>query len=466
MSCAGPTIDSHAALSWHFPLNQPKREYQFQIIQEALFKNTLVVLPAGLGKTFIAAVVIYNYYRWFPSGKIVFIAPTRPIVTRKMMDTMSTVEIDPHFLAELTGAQSPTQRERLWIERRVFFLTAQVLENDLISGICPVKSLVLLVFDEAHRALGNHAYCSVIRAVVPRVDLSLFRVLALTKTPTSNLNTAQQLIDNLLISCILTRTEESPDVKPYFGSRCIETRVVSESPEILFVRSQFEETILKPYLVELNQTAALFESNPAQLGSYQLIQAREAMRKRSALSAAHSHISTAERLFAVLISLYNAYELLILHGIVVFKAHLCKIPEESDTLQCQVQHELQSNPFFGQLMSFIDSQTSHPLFVSHPKIDIVDETLLKHFSQAEESRQQTRAVVFSQYPEVVFEILSKLNRHSPTIKAISFVEQSSRVGNKLHAAQKQQVEVASICFLLENYVFRFWKNFAMAALMY
>jgi ERCC4-related helicase len=29
-----------------------------------------VALPTGLGKTFIAAVVMYNYFRWFPEGKV------------------------------------------------------------------------------------------------------------------------------------------------------------------------------------------------------------------------------------------------------------------------------------------------------------------------------------------------------------------------------------------------------------
>jgi hypothetical protein len=46
------------------------REYQLYIVQKALFTNTLVALPTGLGKTFIAAVVMYNYFRWFPEGKV------------------------------------------------------------------------------------------------------------------------------------------------------------------------------------------------------------------------------------------------------------------------------------------------------------------------------------------------------------------------------------------------------------
>ncbi|KAL0437937.1 UNVERIFIED_CONTAM: DEAD-box ATP-dependent RNA helicase FANCM [Sesamum latifolium] len=62
-------IDTDAAKTWIYPVNVPRRDYQFSITRTALFSNTLVVLPTGLGKTLIAAVVMYNFFRWFPEGK-------------------------------------------------------------------------------------------------------------------------------------------------------------------------------------------------------------------------------------------------------------------------------------------------------------------------------------------------------------------------------------------------------------
>ena len=53
-------------------------------MQACLYQNTLVTLPTGLGKTFIAAVVMYNYFRWFPDAKIVFMAPTKPLVAQQV----------------------------------------------------------------------------------------------------------------------------------------------------------------------------------------------------------------------------------------------------------------------------------------------------------------------------------------------------------------------------------------------
>lgn len=59
------------------------------------------------------------------------------------------------------GSMTPAKREVLWKEKRVFFLTPQVFQNDLGRGSCCADDVVCLVFDEAHKALGNYSYCQV-----------------------------------------------------------------------------------------------------------------------------------------------------------------------------------------------------------------------------------------------------------------------------------------------------------------
>ena len=58
-----PGFDVSAGSTWIYPSNMSHRKYQYEIVESCLFKNTLVCLPTGLGKTFIAAVVMYNFYR-------------------------------------------------------------------------------------------------------------------------------------------------------------------------------------------------------------------------------------------------------------------------------------------------------------------------------------------------------------------------------------------------------------------
>lgn len=122
------------------------REYQFLMVETSLFYNTLVCLPTGLGKTFIAANVILNYYRWFPEGKIFFLAPTRPLVNQQKAAVECLKGIDESDILELTGSVSAKKRTKYYQEKRVFFMTPQTIENDLTNGLLDPASVVLLIF--------------------------------------------------------------------------------------------------------------------------------------------------------------------------------------------------------------------------------------------------------------------------------------------------------------------------------
>lgn len=215
------TMDLMAAQSWLYPSNYPYREYQKCIVETALFNNTLVCLPTGLGKTLIAAVVMYNYYHWFPEGQVIFMAPTKPLVSQQIEACHSIVGIPERDTAHLFGAISPENREQYWRDRRVVFCTPQSLHNDLKSGICSVKRIVCVVFDEAHRATGNYAYCQVVKYMESRGH-SAYRVLALSATPGNDAKAIQKVIYNLKIGAVEVRGEDDEDVAQYTNLKQIE----------------------------------------------------------------------------------------------------------------------------------------------------------------------------------------------------------------------------------------------------
>ncbi|KAF5337243.1 hypothetical protein D9611_003241 [Ephemerocybe angulata] len=201
------------AKHWIFPTNRAKRDYQYNIVKNCLFDNTLVALPTGLGKTFVAGVVMLNYYRWFPEGKIVFVAPTKPLVAQQIVASHDTCGIPGYDGVELTGQVKSATRARFWQEKRVFYMTPQTMESDLASGACDPLDVVLLVIDEAHHATGDYSYNKIVRFMMAKNPH--FRLLALTATPGNNPDSVQRLVDGLHISKIEIRNENSLDLKPY-----------------------------------------------------------------------------------------------------------------------------------------------------------------------------------------------------------------------------------------------------------
>ncbi|KOB74089.1 Fanconi anemia complementation group M [Operophtera brumata] len=206
--------------------------------------NYSVSLPTGLGKTFIAAVIMYNFYRWYPLGKIVFTAPTRPLVAQQIEACYNIVAIPPNDTIEMTvWMENEEEKDNSLLRfpslgyhtvlsydyllsfalmcpnKRVFFATPQVIYNDLKSGICPADKIRCLVIDEAHRARGNYAYCQIV-GTLDDLGLKTYRLLALSATPGSKV---EDVVRSLHIAHLELRTEACIDVARYSHARKINT---------------------------------------------------------------------------------------------------------------------------------------------------------------------------------------------------------------------------------------------------
>ena len=134
-----------------------RRTYQERVAENALRGNTLVSIPTGLGKSLIAALVAAKRLEKYPDRRVVVLAPTRPLVEQHYRTFKGLLRLDPAEFACITGQTSPDDRSQAWA-RRLVVSTPQVFVNDLISGKIDLAEICLLVFDEAHRAVGDYAY--------------------------------------------------------------------------------------------------------------------------------------------------------------------------------------------------------------------------------------------------------------------------------------------------------------------
>lgn len=80
------------------------RSYQSDCVYSCLKANTLVVLPTGLGKTLIASCVLHNLHRWYPDARLIFTAPTKPLVKQQWQACMDSVGIEAKHMACMTGS--------------------------------------------------------------------------------------------------------------------------------------------------------------------------------------------------------------------------------------------------------------------------------------------------------------------------------------------------------------------------
>ncbi|SSD61597.1 related to ATP-dependent DNA helicase MPH1 [Saccharomycodes ludwigii] len=249
-----------------YPTNFPIRDYQVDIVQKSLFQNVLATIPTGTGKTFIASTVMLNYYRWTSTkdSKIIFMAPTRPLVAQQIKACLGITGI-PYDDTAILLDKSRKNRETIWETKKVFFTTPQVVENDLKRGVLNPKHIILLVIDEAHRARGSYAYVNVV-SFIKRFSTS-FRVLALTATPAQDLEGVQEIVNNLSISKIELRTEKSEDVSKYMKTRDVVKQIVPLNEEMADIIEKIGVAIL-PVLQEANECNLYDDTDPSRINSF------------------------------------------------------------------------------------------------------------------------------------------------------------------------------------------------------
>ncbi|KFO29748.1 Fanconi anemia group M protein [Fukomys damarensis] len=449
-----------AGALWIYPTNCPVRDYQLHISRTALFCNTLVCLPTGLGKTFIAAVVMYNFYRWFPSGKVVFMAPTKPLVTQQIEACYQVMGITQTHMAEMTGSTQAFTRKEIWLSKRVLFLTPQIMINDLTRGACPAADIKCLVVDEAHKALGNYAYCQVVRELVKYTNH--FRILALSATPGSDIKAVQQVITNLLIGQIELRSEDSPDILPYSHERRVEKIVVPLGEELATIQKTYIQ-ILEAFTSPLIHRNVLMRRDISNLTKYQLILARDQFRKNPSPNIVGIQQGIIEGEFAICISLYHGYELLQQMGMRSLYFFLCGIMDGTKGMT-RAKNELCRNEDFMELYHHLQCMFTRTcntsaagtsahrgdkdkkFCYSHPKLKKLEEVVVEHFkswnaqNSSEKKCDETRVMIFSSFRDSVQEIAEMLLKHKPIIRVMTFVGHASGKSVK-GFTQKEQLEV-------------------------
>jgi Fanconi anemia group M protein len=216
------------------------RAYQINIVKSICSgKNTLVVLPTGLGKTLIAVFAIANALH--RGKKAILLAPTKPLSEQHYQSLSTLLNVDNSLLLLLTGSISGSKRQKLENEAKVISATPQTVANDLRKGRLSLEDFSTVIFDECHRAVGRYAYTY----IADECKLKGIQLVGLTASPGSNRKKIEEIITALGISNIEIRISSDIDVEPYVMKKDITTLYVEKSAAVNEVAA-----LLKPVIDE------------------------------------------------------------------------------------------------------------------------------------------------------------------------------------------------------------------------
>src|SRR5438105_12264907 len=174
------------------------REYQRAIAKSALAANTLVVLPTGLGKTIVALLVAADRLTSYPQGKILILAPTRPLVLQHAQFFKEHFPNQNAKSTVLTGETPAPLRETAFHDSSIVFATPEVIRNDVSADRYNLRNVSLIVFDEAHRCVRSYAYSEVAQSY--KLQASNPLILGLTASPSAKKSRVEEICEKLAIT--------------------------------------------------------------------------------------------------------------------------------------------------------------------------------------------------------------------------------------------------------------------------
>ena len=401
--------------------------FQLDLARIALDNDTLVVLPTGLGKTVVAALVAAETLRRGP-GKILFLAPTRPLVQQH-------AETFGRWFRRLrrtrfTGTVRHPVREGAWEAADAVFATPEIVVNDLVAGRYDLKTVRLLVFDEAHRAVGKYAYVPIAERYWterPREG----HALGLTASPGGKDERIEEVVGHLRFNRVEARTREDPGVKEYVQPIDVSFRSVQLPRPVvtiqnLLLRAGWEEAR------KLQKMGYLRKKPINNLSVKDLIALRAEIFARP---------GPMTRKFGplfhqlILLHIHHAQDRLETQGVEPFLQYVDRVAAKPKLSR--------GDAAFLKLPWVSEARADGQKFLrrtreaSHPKLDLLA-TLVRENIEATQGRP-VRILVFAQYRDTVQGIQERLQQEGWTVGR--FVGQATRDSEDPGMSQKEQAQM-------------------------
>lgn len=397
-----------------------KRDYQESIAENAIKSNTLCVLPTAMGKTIIALLIATKALDRDMNRKILFLAPTRPLVEQHKNSFEKFLKLGLNTVA-ITGKINPEEREKLYKFNDIIFATPQSIQNDLKKRILNLGNFSLLIVDEAQHCVGNYAYTFVASKFIEQTKISgkEGHVVGLTASPSGRYSKINEIKQNLFIKSVEIRSEKDTDVKDYVqevNANWVEVRM---TPEMEKARNMLIE--MKDERVKALMSWHIIHNSMITKSQILELQKKLAHTKTGFSFAAMS-------VLAEIIKLDYAIELLETQTIASVVEYLGKISENAAAKKSKADVRIAKDERFYRVLD--ETRKIH----THPKLEKLKEIVSKELENPD-----TRIMIFAQFRLTVKRIKEVLET-IPNCKPVLLIGQSGKDGLK----QDEQIKLISM----------------------
>ena len=377
------------------------RDYQVSLARHAESENCILVLPTGLGKTAVALQLIAGFLER-ARGVSLMLAPTRVLAEQHRRFMMEHLTIEDISL--VTGEEALKRRSRLWFNS-VVCATPEIAQNDLIRGVISPGDFGLVIFDEAHRAVGNYAYT----AIASAFSGTTARLVGMTATLPAERAKVNEIVDALGAQSVETRSESSDDVKKYIQKTDTDVIMLELPATMLEIQSLIKKALGERY--------AALKALGLDTGSNKSLSALLRLRQ-FVLSHRKNAIKPLFSAIRITYSL-NMFEA---HGTTTF----LRFCERAAKKNAGAKALMEDDPNFSAAVA--RARVLQKSGMEHPKMARLLELL---------SKSDDKAIVFSSYRDSVEVIRDKLVENG--IDAEMLIGKAGEAGLK----QKKQVETVA-----------------------
>jgi Fanconi anemia group M protein len=401
-----------------------KRVYQELLSARSLEKNTLVVAPTGLGKTIVAILLISYVYK--ENKNILFLSPTKPLIAQHYRSLQKTLNIDSKKIVLLTGNIPPAKRKEIYEKKGLIICaTPQTIRNDINNKLIDTNYFNLLIFDEAHRAIGNYSYCE----ISSNFNKDIKR-LALTASPGSNIKKIKEVAKNLNLENIEIKTDNDIDVIDYIKDIDIDIRFLELDPISRKISNQIDIYIYKKL-----ETLRKFRIKvPKNYSKKQLLEIQKYLFAKIRTSKSNNKFNyIAVSIIASILKFLHAKELIQCQGYYIFEKYLHKLIVDSKKKKSRAVSQVVNSKQFSEILKLVHKNTNK----EYSKVIELKKIVNNFFK----SNPNSKILVFSNFRDNANYLAKKINELD-NVKAVRFVGQTNKEDDK-GLSQKDQANIIS-----------------------